>query len=135
MAIIKEVPGLELTVDVAGQDLQEYDDDAEEAPMPCTSTKYVEAASGATFGIATRCDPESYIYPDDNIRLKVALDGEHVCVGSHTPAMTSSGHRNVLDRTRKDLGDRAVIQKFSFVELQFSKSVNVSRPEVRRHQV
>lgn len=54
MAILSEVPGLAVTIDVGGQDTPEYDydgDEESEATRPNTSTKYIEAQSGAQFGM------------------------------------------------------------------------------------
>ena len=46
MVILKE---LEVTVQVDGAPLHEYDDDSEEPEEPNTTTRYIEAKSGAEF--------------------------------------------------------------------------------------
>lgn len=56
MAVILETPGLEVTVvDLHSQPLPEHnDDDNASSSEPCTSHKYIEAKSGATFSIKMR---------------------------------------------------------------------------------
>ena len=50
MAILPSRPGIEITVKCNGANLQEYEDDDDD-PQPDVVTKYVEAVSGAEFGV------------------------------------------------------------------------------------
>jgi hypothetical protein len=50
MAILPSRPGIEITVKSNGAALQEYEDDDDD-PQPNVVTKYVEAVSGAEFGV------------------------------------------------------------------------------------
>ncbi|KAF9693595.1 hypothetical protein EKO04_008533 [Ascochyta lentis] len=50
MAVLPSQPGIEVSVVCNGAPLHEYDDD-EDAPIDTVVTKYVEAVSGAEFGV------------------------------------------------------------------------------------
>lgn len=50
MAILEPHPGVNISVICNGAALHEYDDEDEDA-QPATATKYVEAESGAEFGV------------------------------------------------------------------------------------
>ena len=122
MAVLSEVPGLTVTVDVAGEDLAEYDDDESDKSEPRTATKYVEAHSGANFGIATRIDAATFAHPSDTIRLKMYLDGNFVSAWSLKQETLSRGRRTVMNYTGQIDGDREIRMKFSFAELQTSEN-------------
>ncbi|KAK5162845.1 hypothetical protein LTR04_002944 [Oleoguttula sp. CCFEE 6159] len=50
MAILEDVPGIEVAITVNGNDLKEYEED-DIVNEPKTVTKYIEATSGVNFGI------------------------------------------------------------------------------------
>ncbi|RMY79831.1 hypothetical protein D0864_08916 [Hortaea werneckii] len=77
MAIHPNVPGLTVSIDVAGQDLSEYDGDDAQHASSNTVTKYIEAVSGAEFAISYRIDTNVFEYSDHAI---VAFSGlrEHI---------------------------------------------------------
>ena len=126
MAIVSEVPGLVVTIDVAGQNLAEYDDNDVEEPQPLATMKYVEATSGANFGVATSYDPFVFSHVNDHIRYHLYLDGKHIRAWTHSPNKIAIGHRSVLEHVRSNLGDRMVKKQFSFAELQISKCSSLS---------
>ena len=79
MAIHTEVPGLVVTVNVNGRDLPEYDDGSQasvQSTWPFT-IKYVEATTGARFGIVAQFTPE-YEHQDEDHIITVAIDGKYL---------------------------------------------------------
>jgi hypothetical protein len=75
MAIVPTIPGLEVTIEVAGKALPKYDYETVDAP-PETISKYTEALSGADYEIR-------YVYkapydPLSLLHLDVMLDGNYV---------------------------------------------------------
>ncbi|KAI1213389.1 uncharacterized protein F4807DRAFT_410917 [Annulohypoxylon truncatum] len=81
MAILEELPGIEITVVVAGRDAIEYDDpDASEhsireAECP-TSTKYIECVNDANFGVKYRLTKDyDWTYKNHCLHFSLAADG------------------------------------------------------------
>ena len=120
MAVIAEVPGIVVTIDVAGQDVHEYNDADVEEPQPNTSYTYVQAESGADFGVAVRFDPAVFPYVREQIRVQLSMDGNSITGKTYSTAETLSGRRGIMKTVTQDLGDRYVVQKFSFAELIIS---------------
>lgn len=116
MAVIEEVPGLVVTIDVAGEDLAEYNSDEEE-PQSRTSHTYIQAESGADFSIATRYDAATFPHPQETIRYELFLDGNSIAAWTNSPARIALPGRYLTSEGRHDMGDRYVWHKFSFAEL------------------
>ena len=122
MAVIDEVPGLVATIDVAGLDLPEYnDDEEEEEPKPRTSTTFVQAESGANFGIATRFNAAVFPHRHEHIYRLIYLDGKSIAESVLNPTHIAGGQRQVASTVSANLGDRTVVQKFTFAELSIGK--------------
>ena len=117
MAILDRVPGLVVTIGVAGQDIIEYHDADEQEPQPLTHYAYVQAQSGAKFGIATKFDASAFPYANDTIYFRLYLDGTFICNWERTPTSLRSGMRRLMDHVGMELGDRTVLREFSFAEL------------------
>lgn len=121
MAIISEVPGLTVTLEVAGQDLAEYDDGDEEKEAPDTTTKYVEAQSGANFGFVCRFDAAAFPYRNDHVETELYMDGQYICGMMYDPTRIANGARDSCTRLSETRGDKKYTQYFTFAELNISK--------------
>ncbi|KAI1458285.1 hypothetical protein F4805DRAFT_425164 [Annulohypoxylon moriforme] len=81
MAILEEVPGIEVTVVVAGRDATEYDDpDASEQPNEAadcpTSTKYIECIDGANFSVKYHLTNDyDWSYQNHSLTFTLHADG------------------------------------------------------------
>ena len=122
MAIITDLPCLEITVDFAGDSLPEYHDNDEDEQEPFTSTTYIEAQSNAKFGIAVQYDPATFPLAGEHITYRMYLDGKRVHgIGvHHNPATTTSKRRMVFNAAKETLEHRLVIKRFAFAELSIS---------------
>ncbi|KAI6800849.1 hypothetical protein KC363_g3908 [Hortaea werneckii] len=76
MAIHPNVPGLTVSIDVAGQDLPEYDGGEAQEASSTTVVKYIEAISGAEFAIAYRFDANVFAFADNAIVAFISCDGD-----------------------------------------------------------
>ena len=73
MAILKDI---EVTVEVEGSSLHEYDDDESGNGYPASITKYVEAISGKAFSIKVYVS-KSYNMTSDALIFYIYLDGKY----------------------------------------------------------
>ncbi|KAI1121100.1 hypothetical protein F5Y10DRAFT_282747 [Nemania abortiva] len=86
MAVLDEVPGIEVTVQIDGQNITEYDDhhisepDADMNPGCPVMSKYVEAIDDAEFSIKVAVDDEVYAWENTEHRLRAqtTIDGRWV---------------------------------------------------------
>ncbi|KNG52249.1 hypothetical protein TW65_00717 [Stemphylium lycopersici] len=74
MVVSPTHPGLEVAVLVRGRPLQEYDDDSDEDPAPNTTTKYVEAKTGASFALSAQFKPPFPTRYD--VLMRLSIDGK-----------------------------------------------------------
>ncbi|KAI6787668.1 hypothetical protein KC332_g18181 [Hortaea werneckii] len=121
MAIHPNVPGLTVSIDVAGQDLPEYDGgDAQEASS-ATVVKYIEAISGAEFGIAFRFDNHVFPFADHAIAVSVFCDGNGASRKLFAPKTTVSGARNFIrDHVEERMNGDNVYRALMFSDLETS---------------
>ncbi|KAK5724960.1 hypothetical protein LTR17_013345 [Elasticomyces elasticus] len=77
MAIHPDLPGLEVTIDVKGQPLPEFDEHKSEIYKTDACVKYIEAVSRAEFGIGTQINTKIFPFSDNIIYLEYKVDGEH----------------------------------------------------------
>ncbi|KAK3072402.1 hypothetical protein LTR53_006895 [Teratosphaeriaceae sp. CCFEE 6253] len=117
MAIFLDVSGMEITIDVAGKDLLEYDDDENDPADTATVSKYVEAVSGAEFGIAFRFKPGEYPFGDDRIEYNYYVDGTCAKKQTHRLKNIRSGHRMVKHGAVRESHNTWVSQAMLFSEL------------------
>ncbi|KAK3069673.1 hypothetical protein LTR53_011790 [Teratosphaeriaceae sp. CCFEE 6253] len=117
MAIFPDVPGMAVTIDVHGRDVLEYDDDENDTAETATVSKYVEAVSGAEFGIAFRFKPEEYPFGDDSIQYRYYVDGTRANKRTHRLKDIRGGHRIVTQGAVRGSHDTRVSQAMLFSEL------------------
>lgn len=75
MAILRD---FEVQMVVDGVTANEYEDDDETTPAPYTITKYVEAISGARFGVQFALNPNYEFTLEDCVTIRVRVDGAEV---------------------------------------------------------
>ncbi|RYP07025.1 hypothetical protein DL764_002784 [Monosporascus ibericus] len=79
MAILEELPGVKVTVRIAGKDCVEYEDpDAGDIQASCpTSSKYIESVDDAEFCIHFHMDSEyNWDYKEHSLCVGVCVDGQ-----------------------------------------------------------
>ncbi|RMZ05218.1 hypothetical protein D0860_06047 [Hortaea werneckii] len=114
MAIHPDVPGLTVSIDVAGQDLPGYDGDDSQDASSNIVTKYIEAVSGAKFAVSFRCDDNTFAFVDQAMVVDVSCDGEGTSQMLLRPNTLVSGLRkfvghHVQHRMDGDLVYRAMM--------------------------
>lgn len=82
MAILDEVPGVEVAVQIAGEDVVEYDDPEppsnDNATYPI-SNKYIECIDGAEFRIRYKAGEQyNWGYKNHSLQFKVQVDGLYI---------------------------------------------------------
>ncbi|KAI1074505.1 hypothetical protein F5B20DRAFT_563534 [Whalleya microplaca] len=82
MAILEDVPGVQVTVEINGQDVREYNDpDASESgPADCpTSYKYIECIDDAEFSVKARISEDyEWGYKDHSLATRLYVDGKFI---------------------------------------------------------
>ncbi|KAI1101993.1 hypothetical protein F4804DRAFT_281533 [Jackrogersella minutella] len=81
MAVLQDVPGVEVTVEIAGRDAVEYDDpDArEQDSTKPTSSKYIECIDGAKFGIKmVVTEGYEWGYKNHSLSARSYVDGNFI---------------------------------------------------------
>lgn len=119
MAIITDEPGISITVICQGATLQEYNDDSAE-PTPGCVTKYVEATSGAKFGVPHQYNAK-FQHHDSFVELNLYLDGKKF---GHMHAKRKGMKLDKIqtwDYSRTTVGDRVFHQPFMFSELKITE--------------
>lgn len=114
MAVIDVLPGVEVTVDVDGNPLKEYEDRDEEEPEK-TITRYVEAQSGKKFSIRVKCSKECK-FKGDSITFRFYADGtnadaivlektspDYVCQGFESHGRTSKFRFSTLETGKLEI--------------------------------
>ncbi|KAI4700113.1 hypothetical protein J4E81_004149 [Alternaria sp. BMP 2799] len=126
MAIAPGYPGLEVTINVDGQPLHEYDDDDED-PAPKATTKYIEARSDSNFSIVTRFSAS--FSTQYHVRGRLSIDGVKMASWFW---LREDLLRKPFERTsiRWQEGGQPVKQKFSFAKLNIVEEARGSVPDV-----
>ncbi|KAI0874682.1 hypothetical protein GGS24DRAFT_500514 [Hypoxylon argillaceum] len=120
MAVLNEVPGLKVTIQVDGQNVTEYEDPRTADPSPeanpkCPAvSKYIEAIDDMQFSVKVKIDGKVYAWGDIRhiLKAKIIIDGS--CVGNPlirpgTKDMTREGRRFYSKDARQ-----WYLQKFKF---------------------
>lgn len=88
MAILRDVPGVEVTVQVAGRDATEYDADDEEQQSFAKDTtgpsvlKYIECVDDAEFAIKIAARPDyNWGYKNHILMFSIYIDGQLIVSG------------------------------------------------------
>jgi hypothetical protein len=80
MAVVPELPGLEVTVEVEGESLAEYEyqpqHDLQDVAATNVVSRYVEAPSGEAFAIRTSYKPP--YDPTSSVHVDIVLDGNYI---------------------------------------------------------
>ena len=140
MAVIK---GIEVTIQVDGQALQEYDDIDGESPgsltqgssisesededqesatftIPMLTSNYVEAVSGARFTI-NRVIPESFKKVSDAVSFRVYRDGVFVqknIMGMRFSQLRDESWSGLIDGSRQETKSGTLLRPFTFDEIK-----------------
>ncbi|KAK5715517.1 hypothetical protein LTR15_010162 [Elasticomyces elasticus] len=121
MAIHPRVPGLTVTISVNNKDLPEIDDPDVDQGDPINCAKYIEAPSGAEFGIAIHFDPTIFPYPDDHVRCSYEVDGTEGAEVSFRPSNIMKGVRTVYKGALRNTKDGLAEHAMLFSELTINK--------------
>lgn len=79
MAILPNCPGLEVNVLIQGQKAVEYHDEHEEGRTPNRVVRYIEAVSGADFGVRFELKQDVAIQKQQfQFKAEAYIDGAHV---------------------------------------------------------
>ncbi|KAK5250346.1 hypothetical protein LTR16_005983 [Cryomyces antarcticus] len=114
MAILEDVPGIEVAITVNGNDLKEYEED-DIVNEPKTVTKYIEATSGVNFGIRYSV-ARRFPMKGDCITFSMYLDNEKCGSSVVTKASvnTSSSQHCKYGRNEAD----SKLRRFMFAALE-----------------
>ncbi|KAK4895147.1 hypothetical protein LTR27_006753 [Elasticomyces elasticus] len=119
-----KLPGLVVTIDVADQDLPEYNEDETDSGSSGACVKFVEAVSGAEFGIAVRFDTESFPLANDSISLCFDIDGQSAGKRRYDPA-DMRRNRMITKRAIHNTAAGLVSRAMMFSEL----TINEDKPD------
>lgn len=119
MAIANEIPGLDVTV-VGGAALTEHNyDTAQNHDLRSSSTKYVEAASGAEFSIRYLFRPP--FTPPSDVLMDIVFDNKYAQMPFVEDGATDGCEGYVYSRATFKVDGCDFTQKFRFSELQTGK--------------
>ena len=117
MAIINDLPGVEVTVTVHDYDLQEYHDgDVEDEER--TVTKYIQAQEGQLFEVRIKV-PKGFTFEGDCLAFTIFVDGNWVVeplVDAELCALCDS-----LDRIKGVEEPNNYIRRFCFRAIELGK--------------
>lgn len=121
MAVLEFVPGIEVTVCIDGEPLQEYEDEGAEDDDK-SIIRYIEATSDKAFALELRVGPP-YVFDCPTLGFTVHVDGKE----ANSPLLEKKVY--LLNKTWTYLVDgvnsrergRNVIRAFKFSELKTSK--------------
>jgi hypothetical protein len=133
MAILKP---FECKVEVGGVALEEYEDeDTEQANTTTSLTKYVEAVSGANFGLKLTIHP-GWTMQADFISWYIDLDGKQ-CGGGLIKSESYDGSRSctsVLYGVASGAGGHWTERKFRFADITIGETPDDLSPEELKQQ-
>lgn len=116
MAIDTNLPGLDVTIEVAGTALAEYDYDLVNDREVATSTvKYVETPSGAEFAI--RCLFRPPFTPPSAVSMDIMLDGNYLQAPFVEPDYKDGYKGYICSRAALRIDGQSFTQKLRFSQL------------------
>ncbi|KAK5680042.1 hypothetical protein LTS10_007990 [Elasticomyces elasticus] len=118
-----DLPGVVVTLDVDSQDLPEYDDDDADHLSSHTCVKFVEAISGAEFGVAIRFNAEQLPQPNDRLSLRIHFDGRSAGGRVFDARQMRQPTRYTKQGVISNTDDGRVVQAMMFSELTINDSV------------
>jgi hypothetical protein len=127
----------ECQVLVDGQNLLEYDDDddgggndegrSEEGASSKLSTRYIEAVSGANFGVKFGVKPGFRFAKDSYLSMIIRVDGQALSNPVISKAMYSNsrgkGYSVIRSGSTSGSGSEWTLRKFKFSEITTSKTL------------
>jgi hypothetical protein len=116
MAVLDDIPGLDVRIHVNGSPLVEYDDDDSE-PAPKKVTKYIEAISGARFDV--QYEFKESFRAKDGIVAEVYVDGKWM-TGSVFKACDVYG-RHAISSRKERVGNEYYERPFTFSQLSIGR--------------
>jgi len=124
MAIASALPGLEVTIEVAGEPLAEFDytpaDALQDVTAPQTASKYIEASSGAEFEIRTLY--RQPYNPTSLVQVDIMLDDTYVLVPFEEPGRKDGCEGYKYAKATFITDGVSSTQKFRFSTLVAGKS-------------
>lgn len=123
MAISENIPGLDVTIEVDGIALPEYNDESAcDKRFLCSSSKYVEAPPGAEFAIRYLFRPP--FSPPFDVLMDILLDNQYVPVPYFEGGGKDGCEGYVYSKASMKKDGRDFMQKFRFTELSTGKSAS-----------
>jgi hypothetical protein len=117
MAIADEILGLDVTIEVDGAALPEYNYySAQDHEIPNSNTKYLEAPSGAEFSIRYLFRPP--FAPPSDVHMDVMFDDKYVQVPFIEHGGKDGCEVYLSSRSTMKVEGRDFTQKFHFSKLQ-----------------
>jgi hypothetical protein len=117
MAILPGAPGFKVEVLVNGSVAQEYSGD--EVADPNTTTKYIEAISGAPFRVAYSINSEhSTTYVGEGVKVRVYLDGKEVFGRLIRAQPDFDGKRRYCNGAENHYFQKSYLERFRFSEFK-----------------
>lgn len=124
MAILDEVPGLEVEILVNGQPLREYTDHGAAAVPAHTVERYVEAQSNATFEIHYTFRPPFPV--DRSISMIITCDGNGIDQPLIRPFEMYDPDGHFSKGPVSKIGSRWMLQRYCFSALRISEYPSVT---------
>lgn len=120
MAIATNIPGLEVTIEVDGEPLLEYDYEPVHDPnLETSNVKYVKAVSGAEFAIRYLVRPP--FSPPSQIQMDIVLDDNYVQAPFSEWAGKDGCEGYLFSKASSAVGGQNFTRVFRFSELRTGK--------------
>lgn len=117
----REFPTLDVSLRVGGRRLPEYDDDNDDTDAPKTTTKWVEATTGAIFTVHVHLGP-GFPYSAEDIEARVKLDGKYATASLIEPSSGHAAHSLEIKGIRSNKTGDWVLERFKFAGLNTGMS-------------
>ncbi|KAI0127032.1 hypothetical protein BJ170DRAFT_724735 [Xylariales sp. AK1849] len=152
MAVINEIPGLEVTVEVEGKRLEEYDcppekatnspaDEAASAQASSPSKphhiiKYIKAETGANFGI-TFARHLNFQHESDHVAWKIWIDSKFQIFSSEPVSRKAYPFSRLIDYTawRTSMEEEYACYKFKFADLRIVPDGDCTQEKIEQDKV
>lgn len=120
MAIATDIPGLEVTIEVDGQPLPEFDyDKADDDSLETSNAKYVRTVSGAEFAIRYLTRPP--FAPPSQIQMDILLDDNYIQAPFSEWAGKDGCEGYLFSKASVAVGGQNFTRAFRFSELRTGK--------------
>ena len=134
MAVIDEVPGVEVSILIDGQPVEEYEDTDEKVNGPLASktvVKYIEVISDTEFTISFAVLPAfwEYIRTGYDLCFEATVDGQRVGGHARDFAKTDTScpwNSQMGGVYCEDASGRATVKVFKFAAIQIGRFANLN---------